>query len=215
MTILDLTIPKALFWMALLYVFFSTVVAVWIGRPLIRLSFRNEATNAAFRYALVRLRDAAEAVGFYRGERAERKTLATRFARSSPTTGRTSDAASPFLGWNQSMNHIISPLPTVVQVPRLFDNQISFGDVTQSSSAFLSVHDSLAFFRSVYDSFASYRAAIIRLEGLGRRQRKSQGTTDFDRAAKYGRRGRARRRRGAFTGWEAAHRSAGRAAEPG
>ena len=57
------------------------VVAFWIGRPLIRLSFRNEMTNAAFRYALVRLRDAAEAVGFYRGERAERKNLASRFAR--------------------------------------------------------------------------------------------------------------------------------------
>ena len=71
LTILGFTLPKALFWMALLYVFFSTVVAFWIGRPLIRLSFRNEATNAAFRYALVRLRDAAEAVGFYRGERTE------------------------------------------------------------------------------------------------------------------------------------------------
>ncbi len=45
------TVPKALFWMVLLYVFFTTVVAFWIGRPLIRLSFRNEASNAAFRYA--------------------------------------------------------------------------------------------------------------------------------------------------------------------
>ena len=57
--------------------FFTTVVAFWIGRPLIRLSFRNEMTNAAFRYALVRLRDAAEAVGLYRGERAERGQLMT------------------------------------------------------------------------------------------------------------------------------------------
>ena len=55
--------------------FFATVIAFWIGRPLIRLSFRNELTNAAFRYALVRLRDAAEAVGFYRGEDAERGLL--------------------------------------------------------------------------------------------------------------------------------------------
>ena len=58
LTIFGVTVPKALFWMALVYVFFTTVVAFWIGRPLIRLSFRNERTNAAFRYALVRLRDA-------------------------------------------------------------------------------------------------------------------------------------------------------------
>ncbi|HET7741409.1 MAG TPA: SbmA/BacA-like family transporter, partial [Mycobacterium sp.] len=67
LTILGVTVPRALFWMALVYVFLTTVVAFWIGHPLIRLSFRNEATNAAFRYALVRLRDAGEAVGLYRG----------------------------------------------------------------------------------------------------------------------------------------------------
>ena len=133
---------------------------------MIRLSFRNEATNAAFRYALVRLRDAAEAVGFYRGERAERRTLVSRFAAIVANYRAFIRRGVAFLGWNQSMNRIISPLPTVIQVPRVFDSEISFGDVTQSSSAFLSVHDSLAFFRSVYDSFASYRAAIIRLEGL-------------------------------------------------
>ena len=43
LTIFGVTVPKALFWMALLYVFFTTVVAFWIGHPLIRLSFRNEA----------------------------------------------------------------------------------------------------------------------------------------------------------------------------
>ena len=58
LTFFGVTVPKALFWMVLLYVLFTTVVAFWIGRPIIRLSFRNELTNAAFRYALVRLRDA-------------------------------------------------------------------------------------------------------------------------------------------------------------
>jgi vitamin B12/bleomycin/antimicrobial peptide transport system ATP-binding/permease protein len=64
------------------------------------------------------------------------------------------------------VHQIVSPLPTVVQVPRVFAGQIQLGDVTQSSSAFLRVHDSLSFFRAVYDAFASYRAAIIRLDGL-------------------------------------------------
>ena len=64
------------------------------------------------------------------------------------------------------MNQVVSPLPTVVQAPRLFAGEIQLGDVTQSSRAFISVHDSLAFFRAVYDSFANYRAVIIRLDGL-------------------------------------------------
>jgi vitamin B12/bleomycin/antimicrobial peptide transport system ATP-binding/permease protein len=166
LTIFGITVPNALFWMALAYVFFTTVVAFWIGRPLIRLSFRNELTNAAFRYALVRLRDAAEAVGFYRGENAERGELMTRFAALIANYRAFVRRTLVFLGWNRSMNQIVSPLPTVVQAPRLFAGEIQLGDVTQSSSAFLSVHDSLAFFRAVYDSFASYRAAMIRLDGL-------------------------------------------------
>ncbi len=43
LTIFGVTLPKALFWVAFVYVFLATVVAFWIGRPLIRLSFRNEA----------------------------------------------------------------------------------------------------------------------------------------------------------------------------
>ena len=166
LTLFGVTVPKALFWMALVYVFFTTIVAFWIGRPLIRLSFRNQLTNATFRYALVRLRDAAEAVGLYRGEDAERGQLMTRFAAVIANYRAFVRRTLVFLGWNRSMNQIVDPLPTIVQAPRLFAGQIQLGDVTQSSTAFLSVHDSLAFFRAVYDSFANYRAAIIRLDGL-------------------------------------------------
>jgi vitamin B12/bleomycin/antimicrobial peptide transport system ATP-binding/permease protein len=166
LTIFGVTVPKALFWMALVYVFFTTVVAFWIGRPLIRLSFRNELTNAAFRYALVRLRDAGEAVGFYRGQRTENGQLTTRFAAIIANYRAFVRRGVAFLGWNRTVHQVVSPLPTVVQAPRLFAGEIQLGDVTQSSSAFLSVHDSLSFFRAVYDAFASYRAAIIRLDGL-------------------------------------------------
>jgi putative ATP-binding cassette transporter len=166
LTVFGVTVPKALFWMALLYVFLTTVVAFWIGRPLIRLSFRNEATNAAFRYALVRLRDAGEAIGLYRGERAERSQLMTRFAAVITNYRAFVRRGVAFLGWNRSMNQIVDPLPTVVQAPRMFEGQIQFGDLTQSSRAFVQVQSSLSFFRSVYDAFASYRAAIIRLDGL-------------------------------------------------
>ena len=166
LTLFGFTVPKALFWGALVYVFFTTVVAFWIGRPLIRLSFNNELTNAAFRYALVRLRDAGEAVGLYRGEWAERNQLIGRFLAIIENYRAYVRRSIAFLGWNRSMNQIVDPLPTVVQAPRLLDGQIQFGDLTQSSRAFVQVQSSLSYFRSVYASFAGYRAAIIRLDGM-------------------------------------------------
>ena len=166
LSLFGFTLNHALFWIALGYVFATTVIAFWIGKPLIRFSFRNELTNAAFRYALVRFRDAAESIAFYRGERAEGSILRERFANIISNYRRFVVRSLALLGWNQAITQLINPLPLVVQAQRLFKGQITFGDVNQSASAFSSVHDSLSFFRAVYDSFASYRATIIRLYGL-------------------------------------------------
>jgi vitamin B12/bleomycin/antimicrobial peptide transport system ATP-binding/permease protein len=159
-------LPRALFWIVLLYVLVATVVAFWLGRPLIGLSFRNEKLNAAFRYALVRLRDAAEAVGFYRGEPVERVQLWRRFTPIIDNYRRFVRRTIVFNGWNWSMTQIIVPLPWIIQAPRLFSGEIQFGDVGQSVTAFGYIHDSLSFFRNNYDAFAAFRAAIIRLHGL-------------------------------------------------
>ncbi|MCW2664875.1 MAG: bacA 1 [Mycobacterium sp.] len=160
------TLPRAMFWTVLVYVLIATVVAVWLGRPLISLSFNNEKLNAAFRYALVRLRDAAEAVGFYRGERVERAQLWGRFRPIIANYRKFVRRTIIFNGWNWSVSQTIVPLPWVIQAPRLFAGQIDFGDVGQTATAFGNIHDSLSFFRNNYDAFASFRAAIIRLHGL-------------------------------------------------
>jgi putative ATP-binding cassette transporter len=166
LTLFNLSMPRAMFWIVIVYVLVATIVAFWIGRPLIRLSFRNELTNAAFRYALIRMRDAAEAVGFYRGERAERDQLNARFRPIIDNYLRYVNRTVGWLGFNQSVSQAIVPLPWVLQAPRLFAGQIKFGDVTQTAKVFVSIRDGLSFFRNAYDHFASYRAAIIRLHGL-------------------------------------------------
>jgi putative ATP-binding cassette transporter len=166
LSLLGLSMPRAMFWIVIGYVVVATAVAFWIGRPLIRLSFRNELTNAAFRYALVRVRDAAEAVGFYRGEHAERRQLRERFRPIIDNYLRFVNRTIGFNGWNLSMSQALVPLPWVVQAPRLFSGQIKFGDVTQTATAFGNIADGLSFFRNAYDDFASYRAAIIRLAGM-------------------------------------------------
>jgi putative ATP-binding cassette transporter len=166
LSVLGIAVPRALFWVVLVHVLVATVIAFWIGRPLTGLSFRNELFNAAFRYALVRLRDAAEAVGFYRGERAERAQLTNRFDSTIANYRQYVRRTIGFLGWNVTVTQMVSPLPFIVQAPRLFAGSIKLGGVMQSASAFGHIEGSLSFFRNAYDRFAGYRAAIIRLNGL-------------------------------------------------
>lgn len=179
LTLLGLTIPKALFWLVLAYVAFGTAIAFWLGHPLIQLSFRNEKTNAMFRYGLVRLRDLGESIGFSRGERAEQRSLSGRLTGVITNYVAYVKRYILFFAWNQTIGLVINPLPLIVQAPRLFDGQLSYGDVTQSASAFTSVESSLSFFRSVYDSFASYRATILRLHGLVEANEKARALTSL------------------------------------
>lgn len=166
LTLFGFDIPKALFWIVIAYVLTASVIAFRIGHPLIRLSFRNERTNAAFRYALVRLRDAAEGVAFYRGEQAEREQLNHRFAAVISNYRLYVRRTIGLVGWNYSATEAIVPLPFVVQAPRLFAGAIKLGDVMQSATAFGKLQSGLSFFRNAYDQFASYNAATIRLHGL-------------------------------------------------
>ena len=166
LTLGGITLPRALFWIVIAYVLAATVIAFVIGRPLIQLSYLNELRNAGFRYALVRVRDASAAIGLYRGENVERRLLGGRLSEVMSNYGNWLNRMVRFTGWNLTVSQAINPLPYVVQAPRLFAREISFGDVIQSATAFVTIHNALSFFREAYNEFASYRAAVIRLDGL-------------------------------------------------
>ncbi|MEZ0340977.1 ABC transporter ATP-binding protein/permease [Mycobacterium sp. pV006] len=159
-------LPKAMFWIGIVYILFATVIAFWIGRPIITLSFNNEKFNAVFRYALVRLRDASEAVAFYRGEIAERTGLRRRFGPIVENYKRYVNRMAGFLGWNLSITQAQELIPYLVQFSRFYNGEITLGQLSQTASAFREILTGLSFFRNAYDNFAGYRAAIIRLHGL-------------------------------------------------
>jgi putative ATP-binding cassette transporter len=164
--LLGYELPRAMFWIGIVFVLFASVIAFWIGRPIIWLSFRNEKFNAAFRYALVRLRDSSEAVAFYRGEAAERTGLRKLFVPVVDNYKRYVARSLGFNGWNWSMGQLIVPLPYLLQFPRFYSGEILLGVMSQSASAFGSIQSGLSWFRNAYDLFAGYRAALIRLDGL-------------------------------------------------
>ena len=205
LTLGTITLPRALFWVVIVYVLAATIIAFVIGRPLIRLSFMNELLNAGFRYALVRLRDASAAVGLYRGENAERNVLNGRLSAVMDELRQLAEPDGVVHGLEPV--HESSDRPSAVHRSgaTAVRRQISLGDIFQSATAFHTIHNALSFFRDAYDSFASYRAAIIRLDGLvdenSRRPQVHPGDNDCIR----GRRARGRRRRSSHSRRRAPH----------
>ena len=166
LTVFGTEIPRAMVFVAYLYVIVATVFAFRIGRPLIGLSFRNEQFNASYRYALVRVRESSEAIAFQRGEDVERRTLGGRFGSVIDNAWAIVFRSLKFQGFNLVVTQFSQIIPLVIQAPRYFAGGISLGDVQQTASAFGQVESALSFFRLAYDDFATYRATLIRLTGL-------------------------------------------------
>ncbi|MCD2196220.1 ABC transporter ATP-binding protein/permease [Actinomycetospora endophytica] len=166
LSLFGLEIPRAMTFIAFLYVIVASVFAFRIGRPLVRLNFLNEGLGAFYRYALVRVRDNAENIAFSRGEPVERRTLDGRFSDIIANYWRIVIRTLKFQGFNLGITQISVVFPIIIQAPRFFSRAISLGDVQQTAQAFGQVHDALSFFRNAYDQFAAYRAVLDRLTGL-------------------------------------------------
>ena len=186
LTLFGVTLPKAMFWIVLAYVFVATVIAFWIGRPIIWLSLRqrDDQRRVPLRAgALARRRRGGRLLP---RRAAERGTLADRLRRDHRQLQEFVRRGVGFLGWNLARRQIIDPLPLVVQAPRLFagaDHPRRRHASRRARSA--SVQSSLSFFRAVYDSFAGYRAAIIRLDGWCIANEAGQGAPARDGAGQH------------------------------
>ncbi|WP_433732863.1 ABC transporter ATP-binding protein/permease [Nocardia sp. CA-129566] len=159
-------IPRAMVFLVFSYVLVATVIAFWLGRPLIQLGFRYQAVTADFRYALVRLRENAERIAFYRGGGAESTGLRALFAEVLRVYYRLVLFTTRFIGWNSAATEVAKVFPWLIQAPHFFVGTLTLGDVNQTGSAFGQIQDSLSFFRNSYSQFASFRATMLRLYGL-------------------------------------------------
>jgi vitamin B12/bleomycin/antimicrobial peptide transport system ATP-binding/permease protein len=166
MTVFGTEVPRAMVFLVYLYVLVATTFAIWIGRPLIALSFLNEKLTANYRYMLVRLREYGESVALYRGEPVEQRGLLSSFAAVIANAWAMLWRGLKFDGYNLSVSQVAVIFPFIIQAPRLFSGAIKLGDVMQTSQAFGQVEGALSYFRSSYDSFAGYRAVLDRLSGF-------------------------------------------------
>lgn len=166
MTIGNVTIPHAMVFLVFIYVLITSIFAFRIGRPLIKLNFANEKLNANYRYSLIRIKEYAESIAFFRGEKMERSTLFKQFDHVIDNVWKMVHMTLKLSGFNIMVTQISVVFPFVIQASRFFSKQIQLGDLIQTSQAFGRVQSALSYFRNVYDDFASYRAVLDRLTGF-------------------------------------------------
>ncbi len=167
-TLLGVTIPAYLVWIALIYAVLGTVVTHYVGRPLALLNFAQQRFEANFRFGLVRVRENTEGVALYGGEMEEKSGLLARFsdifANFKAIMNRTKLLNSVVVGYSQ----VSGIFPIVVMAPRFFFGKLTLGALFQTVGAFSRVQGALSWVIESYATLADYRATTERLATFGR-----------------------------------------------
>ncbi len=165
-TVLGVTVPGYLVWVAILYAGAGTVLAHLIGRPLARLNFTQQRVEADFRYALVRFRDGSEGVALHRGEAEERAGLMARFRALMENWWALMTATKRLTFFTAGYTQVAIVFPYVVAAPAFFAGRIPLGGLTQTAGAFNEVQGALSWIVDNYAALTQWRATVARLTGF-------------------------------------------------
>lgn len=161
-----LAIPGYMVWVAILYAALGTVATHVVGRSLIGINFDLQRYDAEFRFRMIRVRENAESIALYGGERDEEESLKTSFGHIWRTWWRLMKAQKRLTFFTAGYGQLAVIFPILVAAPRYFSGAMSLGGLTQTSLAFGRVQSSLSWFVDAYPRIAQWTASVGRLVGF-------------------------------------------------
>jgi putative ATP-binding cassette transporter len=160
------SISKLLVLVLIAYAVTGTVGTVLIGKRLVKLRFRQYGMEADLRYGLVRVRDNAESIAFYRGERREHADLLRRLLRVLRNT-------VTIIAWNRNLgfftnsyNYAALVIPTAIVAQMYMRGEVEFGVVTQAAGAFAQVLAAVSLIITQFEQLSEYLANTQRVGQL-------------------------------------------------
>lgn len=157
-------ISSSLVLFLVLYAVLGTVVTVGVfGKGLVRLNFAQLKKEADFRFSLVRIRENAESIAFYRGEQQEADQVKDRFMEAF-------DNFKNLIIWQLNLNVFSNAyeflpfiLPAIVVAPGIFAGELEVGKVSEAQGAFIRIFFSLNLIVARFQELTSFGAGINRL----------------------------------------------------
>lgn len=161
------TINGYMLWASLLYSVIGTYITHIVGRKLVKINFIQQKYEADFRFSMIRLRESAESVAFYRGEAQEGSVFKQRFKMLLDNFWKLVNKEKQLVFLNSGYSQIAIIFPFVVAMNRYLTKEVTLGGLMQVASAFGRVQDSLSYFVDMYSSIAQWQAVVMRLTCFG------------------------------------------------
>lgn len=176
------SISKTLVLFLVFYATIGTLVAGMVfGRSLVALNFFQLRREADFRFSLVRIRENAECIAFYRGEVPESLNVKRRFADAFENYNR-------IINWQWFLNlfqyfysSVTLILPGIILAPQVLSGEIEVGRVVQAAGAFAAIFAALTVIVNNFDSLSRFAAGVSRLDKFASSLENSALTHTHDR----------------------------------
>lgn len=162
------TINGYLFWASFVYSILGTYATHVVGKKLVHLNFIQQKFEADFRFSMIRLRESAESVAFYRGEGQESKVFKERFRLLLDNFWKLVNKQKQLVWLSSGYSQIAIIFPFVAAMSRYLSKEFTLGGLMQVASAFGRVQDSLSYFVDMYTSIAQWQAVVMRLTFFGK-----------------------------------------------
>lgn len=151
------------------YAVTGTVIALGVfGNPLIHLNFWQLRREADFRFSLMRLRENAESIAFYRGEAQERAHIDSRFEKVIQNFARLIRRQRSLNLFQRTFSQLTLVLPFAILAGGVLSGELEVGRAVQAAGAFTAVLGAVGVIVDNFESLSRFVAGIDRLQALSR-----------------------------------------------
>jgi vitamin B12/bleomycin/antimicrobial peptide transport system ATP-binding/permease protein len=158
------SISRELVYFLVVYAIAGTLITVYVyGKPLIGLNFLQLRREADFRFSLVRVRENAESIAFYRGEALEMQQVRRRFTRAFDNFNKLIRRQFFLNLFQYAYGMLTIVLPSAIIASRVLSGELEVGRAIQAAGAFAAVLSAISLIVDNFESLSRFAAGIDRL----------------------------------------------------
>ena len=170
------SISPLLFVVAVIYAVVGSLLAVVLGRPLVRLNYDQLDREANFRADLIHVRENAESVALMHREGRLTARLLRHLGELTANFHRIIVVNRRLGFFTTGYNYLIQIIPALIVAPLFIRGQVEFGVITQSAMAFAQLLGAFSLIVNQFQSISSFAAVISRLGLLADALEQAQST---------------------------------------
>lgn len=160
------SISPLLFLVALAYSILGSLLAIYLGKPLVKLNYNQLDREANFRSRLVHVRENAESVALLRREGRLKARLLDRLDDLTANFQRIILINRSLGFFTTGYNYLIQIIPALIVAPLFINGHADFGVITQSAVAFAHLLGAFSLIITQFQSISAYTAVVARLNAL-------------------------------------------------